>query len=543
VGDSTERQDAASRLGTGPEDGDPVLLQQVLDGLSVGVVVTDARGRVTRANSTALKTLGVLAAGPGAGAWNVLLEQLWPGNEETPARREPVLARVLAGETLRGLELCVQCASSSAPVWISVDLGPLRSRCGKTLGSVAVIRDVDAHRRDRQARDRLSRVVEETADVVVITDQEGIIDYVNPAFETVTGYSRDEAIGRTPRILRSGEHDGAFYGALWETILSNSPFRGTIVNRRKDGELFVSEQTITPMLDEENRITHFVSVAKDVTESRQAAAREREVALARTVQQRLYPRGFPRALDYDVWGRAFPVGSVGGDYFDFLELADGGLCLVIGDVSGHGIDAALYMSAARAYLRSAARTETDPRAVLGFVNRMLCGDLDSNRFVTMTVVCLEPGGRRMCYANAGHVPGLVLGSSGNPKLSLRGTGLPLGLFEDSSYDSASTDLDPGDMIALFTDGVTEAENAEGDLFDFERVATVLGASPESSAEGLVARLYRACNEFMAGRPFRDDFAAVVCKIAPGENRPPHDSITSRSPGRSPRLGGPGSPPR
>ncbi len=126
-----------------------------------------------------------------------------------------------------------------------------------------------------EALKRFSRVVEQTTDPVVITNRDGIIEYVNPAFEKLTGYTKEDAIGQTPRIVKSGEHNQQFYEDLWRTILSGNSYRGVVVNRKKNGELFYEEKSITPLRDEHGNVTHFVSTGKDITE-RKAAEVERE---------------------------------------------------------------------------------------------------------------------------------------------------------------------------------------------------------------------------------------------------------------------------
>jgi PAS domain S-box-containing protein len=120
--------------------------------------------------------------------------------------------------------------------------------------------------------DDLTRALEQTADSVLITNRDGVIEYVNPAFEVMTGYSREDAIGRTPGLLRSGVQTPRFYATLWNTILSGRPFHSVLTNRTRDGRLFDEEQTITPMRDDSGEITHFVSTGRDVTEFRRVEA-------------------------------------------------------------------------------------------------------------------------------------------------------------------------------------------------------------------------------------------------------------------------------
>ncbi len=134
------------------------------------------------------------------------------------------------------------------------------------------------HCRDRQRQAveetlrKLSRAVEQSADLVVITDRSGVIEYVNPAFEELTGYSREEAIGRTPRILKSGQQPPELYRKLWQTILAGKVFRGVLANRKKNGDIFYAEKTITPVRDAEGRVTHFISNDRDITVRRRLEA-------------------------------------------------------------------------------------------------------------------------------------------------------------------------------------------------------------------------------------------------------------------------------
>lgn len=123
-----------------------------------------------------------------------------------------------------------------------------------------------------EALAKLSRAVEQTADGVVITDRGGIIEFVNPAFERLTGYARDEAVGQTPRFLKSGQHDKQFYEHLWQTILSGEAFYGVFINRRKDGSLFYEDKVITPLRNPHGIITHFVSAGRDITERKRMEA-------------------------------------------------------------------------------------------------------------------------------------------------------------------------------------------------------------------------------------------------------------------------------
>ena len=139
---------------------------------------------------------------------------------------------------------------------------------GTIRSAIDVYRKERQHQRAENTLRKLWRAVEQSADLVMITDREGMIEYVNPAFEAVSGYSPGELIGKTPRVLKSGQQNSELYKELWQTILSGNVFRCTVVNRKKNGDVFVAEKTITPLRDGEGRITHFISNDRDITDRR-----------------------------------------------------------------------------------------------------------------------------------------------------------------------------------------------------------------------------------------------------------------------------------
>jgi diguanylate cyclase (GGDEF)-like protein/PAS domain S-box-containing protein len=144
----------------------------------------------------------------------------------------------------------------------------------------------------------LSQAVEQTADSVFITDSSGVIEFVNSAFETLTGYTRDEVVGRTPRILKSGRHSSRFYESLWKEILAGRAFHGTFANTRKDGVIYQEEKTISAIRNAEGEITHFVSTGRDVTD-RARAEEEQKRLIAIITTQKHYKRELIHAADHD----------------------------------------------------------------------------------------------------------------------------------------------------------------------------------------------------------------------------------------------------
>ncbi|MBI1750756.1 MAG: PAS domain S-box protein [Acidobacteria bacterium] len=147
---------------------------------------------------------------------------------------------------------------------------------GEIRGAFGLYQDITARKQAEEALRKLSSAVDQTADNVLIANRDGIIEYVNPAFERSTGYSQEEATGKTPRILKSGKHSGRFYQEVWKKILAGEVFRGVFINRRKNGELYYEDKTIAPLKDTQGNITHFVSIGRDITARKEAEERLQE---------------------------------------------------------------------------------------------------------------------------------------------------------------------------------------------------------------------------------------------------------------------------
>jgi sigma-B regulation protein RsbU (phosphoserine phosphatase) len=337
------------------------------------------------------------------------------------------------------------------------------------------------------ALEHLSNAVEQAADHIVITDRNGRIEYVNPAFVSISGYTSEEMRGHTPRLLKSGKQDPLTYDTMWETLLAGEVFRGTIVNRKKSGQLYSSRQTITPMKDSSGSITHFVSVGRDIAEQEMAEEREVEMRLAGQVQKRLYPpsRRFP---GIDIAGAAHPANATGGDYYDYLSMPGGQLGIVVADVSGHGLGAALMMVATRAALRSCVQMPLDLDEILDHVNTTLLGDLGPNSFVTMSLASLDIQAQSLTYSSAGHPSGYVMDSSGEVKSVMESTRIPLGIMADwKGQPPQNIPLERGDILVFLTDGILESLVADGSSFGV--VSKALSRSSERTVASPPGRFW------------------------------------------------------
>ena len=243
---------------------------------------------------------------------------------------------------------------------------------------------------------------------------------------------------------------------------------------------------------------------------RERDALEREMNVAREVQRELLPHAAPTFEKLEVAGVCRPAVAVGGDYYDFLQHSDGRPGLVIADVSGKGAPAALLMASLQASWRSLFPIAMDPGMLAERLNDALCRSSSVARYATAFLADFDPETRRMTYSNAGHLPGLVI--RGAETIRCEEGGLPIGLFEGVGYQTGSATLAPGDLLALFTDGVSEAPAPDGEEFGSERLADILRAHLESPLETALQAVLDALLDWSGPVDPHDDVTLVLARV-------------------------------
>ena len=492
------------------------ILDSVLLSMAEGVVVADNDGRVILTNHAAVLLLGI-SEDTHTNGLETLSHLCKLPDRTTPFPREGFpLAKAIRGHQVRDAVFWAPPPNPSARgAWLSANAAPLLGPDGTQHGGVLVLRDITARKQSLEFSERMNNAVEQTADAVLITDRAGVIQYVNAAFEKSTGYSRQEVLGQTPRLLKSGQNPPEHYEELWTTILNGDVFRRMIINRKKSGEVYYADQTITPMRDLAGKITHFVAVVKDMTEYRQLRRQEIEMDLAAQVQQRLFPDGPPPLEKLDLAGKVFSADATCGDYFDFIPMDGDKVCLTVGDVSGHGISSALVMAETRAYVRSLPPDRHSPGDIMTRVNRNLIQDLSGHQFVTLVLAYLDADARRLVYASSGHDTCFVIGPDGRVKHELLSLGLPLGMFEMGDYPTSEPiPFEAGDILFLLTDGLVDCQAHRDRFLDIETCLDLVHQHRGEPAQVIIEKIHAEVQRFLAGDPQNDDITLVICKAQP-----------------------------
>jgi sigma-B regulation protein RsbU (phosphoserine phosphatase) len=251
-----------------------------------------------------------------------------------------------------------------------------------------------------------------------------------------------------------------------------------------------------------------VENAKLLEQARENEKMQRDLDIARVIQQGLLPCKFPQTGGYQVTGHNVACYEVGGDYFDVIDLGEGRLGVVIADVSGKGITAALLASMLQGVFYATANSGLSPASVVQKVNAYLTERSTPDKYATLFYGLLEPDGRLM-YVNAGHNPPMLIRPGGGVH-PLDSDCLPIGMFPFAQYQENQIVLEPGCTLVLYTDGVTEANNAEDEMFGEDRLTTVLSqtlGTPEEVRDRVLVEV----RNFASGHPQSDDITVVVVR--------------------------------
>lgn len=261
-------------------------------------------------------------------------------------------------------------------------------------------------------------------------------------------------------------------------------------------------------VDVQDRLQTYLRNLTETTAAKQKI--EHQLEIAKTIQEGLLPQEVPKIENFEVAGWSQPADQTGGDYFDWLELANGHVMLTIGDVTGHGIGPALVTAAARAYSRATVNVDEALNATISRLNDLLHGDLKGERFVTLVACLLDPHARQLKLVAAGHGPAIFYSRRRDEVDVIDEThGLPLGIIDGSDYDRPMLlQFEPGDALVLVSDGFFEWANAAGENFGTDRLRDSILASCREAPEQVIERLRRDVTAFHGGTSQADDTTAL-----------------------------------
>lgn len=261
-----------------------------------------------------------------------------------------------------------------------------------------------------------------------------------------------------------------------------------------------------------NALAHQAAIAIDrerlFQKSLDAERATQELRTAKGIQAQLFPKSNPDVAGYQMFGCSTPALEVGGDYYDFIEGSGNSIYMVIGDVVGKGVPAAILMASLRAMVRSLLKMDEGLGFVITKLNALLKADLDSGQFITLFIARLDVDSHHIEYVNAGHNPPFLLDGRTHEVIELTDGGPILGIMEDLEYQVGKAEFKIGSRLVIFSDGLSEAQNEDGELFDEMRILDYLNSHESQSASEFSDGLLGEVNSF-SKREFQDDDQSLI----------------------------------
>ena len=375
---------------------------------------------------------------------------------------------------------------------------------------------IDIHRRKeaeerlRKSEEKYRRIVETAGEGFLLLDRDMKVVDLNSAYARMVGCRRSELIGQSPF-----QKNTDVYAQFWSSTDAPSPqqtlqaFEGVI--KTCDGKAKPVLFHANTVRSDTGQLIGKMAFVTDLTEQKKA------LALAAEVQRSLLPDRAPRIRGLDIAGRNRPCDEIGGDYYDYLwdpDAEHGPFSLVVGDITGHGVDSALLMSSARAFLRMRASQPGTISDIVTAMNHHLTGDVsDSGRFMTLFYLTIDSARSGIEWIRAGHDPALIYDPEHDRFRELRGPGLALGVDQQYLYQVQSeAGLKPGQILLLGTDGIWEGCNERGEMFGKTRFHTIVRSCAEASAADLLDAVFLEQANFTRRVKQTDDITLVVVKV-------------------------------
>ncbi len=410
---------------------------------------------------------------------------------------------------------------------VTLNMSPL-IRDGKD-NVVIIIKDITQKKiREEQIR-KLTQAVEQSPAVVIITDTSGYIEYVNPKFEQITGYSFDEVRGKKTSVLKSGQHSSEFYKDLWDTINKGNEWKGEFRNKKKNGEIYWESASISPIRNRAGQITHFLAVKENITERKRAeealkmseeALRKKNSSMMRELQyagliiKQILPDRVPRSEFLKIEYRYLPLEEIGGDIFLFSKNRNGSVSVFAGDVAGHGVSAALFITLVRFVIdRLIKKYNNKPGEFIQNFNNDVIASMGSY-YLTALYGLFEKNEDKVYFrfSKGGHPPPLVYRKKENTMHVVRSSGKPVGLFENLDFEEVIVNLEKGDRVFLYTDGAIEVFNDKRIMLGYSGLMELIKRESSRPLDEMVDIIIKEIKNFSVNSEEEDDIILIGFEI-------------------------------
>lgn len=353
--------------------------------------------------------------------------------------------------------------------------------------------------------------------------------YANKGFEYLTGYSIDEVIGKNCRFLQGDESEQAAVEEIRKAIRNGEECTVELLNYKKDGTPFWNRLSLTPLKNKAGTVTHYVGVQSDITELKETKKRlelanrdlevfhekiTRDLNQARKAQKFILPDALPQNNKVTFSARYEPMDQIGGDYYDTIELQRGVYGILIADVTGHGIPAALLTFMTSMAFKNSTENLNSTKAVVTSTNDKLINKMPKGAFTTMFYAIYNSNTNTLTYTQAGHPPGFIIRPTTREVIPLSTQGGLVGVFQKSkiSYGENKIRLQRGDKFLLYTDAIVEARNNQKQMIEMNDFTDFLSSICTHPISEILDEVYQFGINYSGKPKYDDDFTLVGFEV-------------------------------
>jgi sigma-B regulation protein RsbU (phosphoserine phosphatase) len=445
---------------------------------------------------------------------NIILDLIHPDDRHLWADHRHLVTNAKIPE---GLEFRIIRPDGSIS-WIHHLCMPVFDNNKNFIGTRGSFSDITKRKLAEERNLRLAAIVDSSDDAIIGKTMDGIITSWNKGAEKIFGYTESEVLGKSITMLIPAENIAEVLNIHERIQAGEHVEHFETIRRKKNGAMIVMSLTYSPVKDEQGRTVALSTIGRDISDRKKAeqvlmenALMNGELKIAQEIQQSLLP-----CCQVDLPGlliacRFLPAAHVGGDYYDFLTLGNGIVDMVIADVTGHSVGSALLMTMVRSILHAKVSTSCSPGKLLTVLNNLLHNDLSRAELqLSMFYIRIDTVNRTLTYANAGHSQPLLMCARDGSFSELDAEGLLIGIKSAVDFEEKVIRVEAGDILTLYTDGVTESEDAAGNFFGTGRLSRAIAARSSGHPQEIVAGVFQE----LAAFTLSDDVALIIVKFLP-----------------------------
>ncbi len=365
--------------------------------------------------------------------------------------------------------------------------------------------------------------------ISTLSEEDMPLIYVNEGFERLTGYSKQEVIGKNCRFLQGRETEATSVEEIRKAIRNGTECTVELLNYKKNGEPFWNRLSITPLKDNNGNITHFVGIQSDITELQETKKRlerannklasfhrkiTKELEQATKAQRFILPASLPENKKIKFSSLYRPMDQIGGDFYDVTEFDKGVYGVLVADVTGHGIPAALLTFMTSLAFKNSIQNINSTELAVSITNKKLLNKMPKGAFVTMFYAIYDSTSKILTYTQAGHPHGIIIRPTSKEIIPLTTKGGLVGVFPENkiTYGESKIRLQKGDKLLLYSDALIEARNKHNQMINSTHLTDFLIAYRESSISELLEMIYRFGLNFSGKSSYQDDFTLLGFEV-------------------------------